>query len=202
MRVVISGAMSLLLLCLLLSGCGGKATVDVEATVQAALEATLTAQPTDTPVPPTDTAAPSNTPTPTNTSTPTPTPTATNTPTPMHTFTPTNTPTPTSTPTDTPTPTPSPPYRAKRVSSDTGVHYQVIEAETGRVTLTTWAQFSTPNDVKAGLFSSDWKTFAAAYHYGHEGGYTWIGVWSTETGGFLYSRRESGWTTSLGGVFD
>lgn len=114
-------------------------------------------------------------------------------------------------PTRTPTATPTLPldcgrfpvspdgrYRAEKVCC---WHYQVIEISTGRVVLTTHAQYS-GNDVKAGGFSADSKKFAAAYHYGHAGGYTWIGVWSTETGNFLYSKRKSGWTTSLCGVFD
>lgn len=89
-------------------------------------------------------------------------------------------------------------YKAERVSN---VHYQVVEINTGRVILTTNAQYNTPNDVKAGGFSFDSMKFAAVYHYGHEGGYTWIGVWSTETGKFLYSEKKSGWTTSLNGIF-
>jgi hypothetical protein len=93
------------------------------------------------------------------------------------------------------------PYRAGRAYNDTGTHCQVIEIATNRVVLTTWAQYTTYNTVKACGFSSDWKKFAAAYHYGHEGNYTWIGVWSTETGGFLYSKRESGWIYSVAGAF-
>lgn len=91
-------------------------------------------------------------------------------------------------------------YRAKEVSVPFYLHYQVIEISTGRVVLTTHAQYS-GNDVKAGGFSADSKKFAAAYHYGHAGGYTWIGVWSTETGNYLYSKTKSGWTKSLCGVF-
>lgn len=98
-------------------------------------------------------------------------------------------------------PPPQNPYRAGRVYSDTGIHCQVIEIATNRVVLTTWAEYTTYNDVKACGFSSDWKKFAAAYHYGHEGNYTWIGVWSTETGAFLYSKREPGWIYSVVGAF-
>lgn len=93
-------------------------------------------------------------------------------------------------------------YRAKAIGGGADVHYQVIELATGRVILTTHAEYTTPNDVKAGGFSSDSKKFAAAYHYGHAGNYTWIGVWSTETGAFLYSKTGSGWTTNLCGAFD
>lgn len=96
---------TLMLSGLLLSACGGRPTPDMDATVQAAVVATLTALPTLTPTP-----APTETPTPTPTQTGTPTPTLT--PTPTHTGTPTPTetgtptPTPTGTPTRTPTPTP------------------------------------------------------------------------------------------------
>ncbi len=88
----------LLLGALLLAACAESTpTPDVEATAQAALEATQAAQPTDTPTPaPTKTSTPTNTPIP-----PTNTPTSTNTPVP-----PTNTPAPTKTPTLTPTPAP------------------------------------------------------------------------------------------------
>jgi len=120
------------------------------------------------------------------------------------------TPSPTLTPTATATPTPdcgafpdSPDgrYRARTVSSDTGIHYQVIEIQTGKVILTTHAEYSTYNDVKAGGFSSDSRKFAAVYHYGHAGDYTWIGVWSTESGAFLDAEILAGWTTSLCGIF-
>jgi hypothetical protein len=87
------------------------------------------------------------------------------------------------------------------VSTNTGTHCQVTETATGRVTLTTWAQYSTPNAVKACQFSSDWRKLAAAYHYGHAGNYTWIGIWNTETGEFLDSRTEAGWTRDLSIVF-
>ena len=91
-------------------------------------------------------------------------------------------------------------YRVEKVFN-TGLHYRVIEISTGRVVLTTHAEYA-GNDVKAGGFSADSKKFAAAYHYGHVGGYTWIGVWSTETGNYLYFKTKSGWTTNLCGVFD
>lgn len=93
-------------------------------------------------------------------------------------------------------------YEARATEAGGDVHYQVIEVKTGRVVLTTHAEYDTPNDVKAGGFSTDSKKFAAAYHYGHEGSYTWIGVWSTETGELLSTKRKGGWTTSLAGVFN
>lgn len=94
-------------------------------------------------------------------------------------------------------------YRARTIDGGaTDVHYQVIEIKTDRVILTTNAEYRTPNDVKAGCFSPDSKRFAAAYHYGHAGNYTWIGVWSTETGEFLYSKTESGWRRDACGAFD
>jgi hypothetical protein len=93
-------------------------------------------------------------------------------------------------------------YRATKVQDGSDAHYQVTETATGRIVLTTTAQYSTANDVKAGGFSADSTMFAAAYHYEHEGRYTWIGVWSTETGEFLYSKKQAKWTTSLGLAFD
>lgn len=132
------------------------------------------------------------------TATPTRSPTLTNT----STSTSTSTPSPTFTLTPTNTSTPLPPYAKTLVSTNTGAHCQVTETETGRTILTTWAQYSTPNDVKACQFSPDWGQLAAAYHYGHAGNYTWIGVWNTETGKFLYSRTEAGWTRDLSGVFE
>lgn len=95
----------------------------------------------------------------------------------------------------------SPDGRYKAIMLDDGSGYQVVETKTDSVVLTTTAQYSTYNDVKTGGFSPDSKKFAAVYHYGHEGSYSWIGVWSTETGELLYTKRKSGYTTSLSGVF-
>jgi hypothetical protein len=51
--------------------------------------------------------------------------------------------------------------------------------------------------VKVQMFSDDSKKWAAYYHYGdrddEHSQYTWIGVWSTETGELLYSREDPGW---------
>ena len=83
------------LLILVIAACGTDAAdtnPDIDATVQAALAATQTAQPTNTTIPEiTDTPVP----TPTNTETPTPKPTDTPVPTPTNTPTATNTPSPT-----------------------------------------------------------------------------------------------------------
>ena len=85
-----------------LTACGATPTPDLEATVQAAVSATLAAQPTGALAP-----QPADTPTPTDT----PQATATSTPTPTATYTPEPTATPmdTSTPEPTATPTPVPP---------------------------------------------------------------------------------------------
>jgi len=93
-------------------------------------------------------------------------------------------------------------YKATLVRQGGSAHYHVQEIETDRLVLVTRAQYDTPNDAKAGGFSSDSAKFAAAYHYGHDGGYTWIGVWSTQDGEFLYFKVKPGYTTSLFGVFD
>lgn len=92
-------------------------------------------------------------------------------------------------------------FRAEIVGGTDGTHYRVFDEQKKAYVLTTTAQHRTQNEVKAGLFSNDSTKFAAAYHYSHEGRYTYIGVWSTE-GRFLYSRRKSGWTTDFAGVFD
>lgn len=92
-------------------------------------------------------------------------------------------------------------YQAIEVRSGNDVHYQVKEVNTDRVVLTTTAQYRTPNDVKAGMFSPDSKEFAAAYHYSHAGNYTWIGVWSLETGNVVRTERKNGWTTDIASVF-
>jgi hypothetical protein len=93
-------------------------------------------------------------------------------------------------------------FCANKSGAGNNIHYEVRETETDKVVFTTYAQYETPNDVKTRQFSSDSKKFAAAYHYSHDGSYTWIGVWSTETGEFLYSKSMEGFTTNLGGVFD
>lgn len=80
-------------------------------------------------------------------------------------------------------------------------HYQVREIATNKIIFTTFAQYSTPNDVKAGLFSPDSKQFAAAYHYGHAGKYTWIGVWSVDTGKLVHLDQKPGWIYDIKGVF-
>ena len=86
-------------------------------------------------------------------------------------------------------------YQATSVRDDEGgAHYQVTEI--GReqaVLMTTHAQYQSPNDVKACSFSADSAKFAAAYHYGHEGNYTWVGVWSLPDGKFLRPDRLKGW---------
>ncbi|MFO1432472.1 MAG: hypothetical protein U1F76_20415 [Candidatus Competibacteraceae bacterium] len=68
-----------------------------------------------------------------------------------------------------PPPSPDGKYEAVRVGSADDMHFQVKEVKTGHVVLTTHAEYPNPNNVKAGLFSSDSKEFAAAYHYSHEG---------------------------------
>ena len=84
-------------------------------------------------------------------------------------------------------------YKAEPVSQNDGLHYQVMENETGRVIFTTKAEF-TGNDVKSAKFSPDSKQFAAAYHYGHPSSYTWTGLWSTESGRFIGPQKVEGHT--------
>lgn len=92
-------------------------------------------------------------------------------------------------------------YEAVRVELENGTHYQVIEIETRRIVLITHAEYETPNNVKAGLFSSDSKRIAAAYHYAHEGNYTWIGIWNIETGNLVGTQSRTGWITNIYSVF-
>lgn len=89
-----------------------------------------------------------------------------------------------------------------------GLHYKIIESKTNRTMLTTLEQRGrTQNDVKAGRFSPDSTQFAAAFHYGHKGKYTWIGVWNIAKGirrdgikknGFVRSIPNSVFTTFTG----
>lgn len=88
-------------------------------------------------------------------------------------------------------------YQAISLGDGADIHYQVIEISTRRVLLTTRAQYKTPNDVKTGTFSADSQEFAAAYHYGHEGRYTWIGVWSVSSGQMIREEKWSGWRTDI-----
>jgi hypothetical protein len=72
-------------------------------------------------------------------------------------------------------------YMAQLVNhGDGNIDYEVIVVATGLSIFTTEAQFGTPNDIKAVAFSTDSSLFAGAYHYGQ--GYTWIGIWSTQSG--------------------
>lgn len=81
------------------------------------------------------------------------------------------------------------------------LHFQVKETKTGRIVLTTEPQYSTPNIVKAGMFSPDSKEFGAGYHYGHKGSYTWVGIWSLETGKRVRAAEQSGWIQDISFVF-
>lgn len=107
---------------------------------------------------------------------------------------------------DTPTATaflsPNKLYEATRVGSGNDIHYQLIERETNRKLLVTHAEYTTPNDVKAGVFSQDSTRFAAAYHYGHAGGYTWIGVWDIQTGALIRVEKRPGWTVDIFAIFE
>jgi len=92
-------------------------------------------------------------------------------------------------------------YEAERIGSDNNVHYQVREVASQKIMLITHAEFDTPNDVKAGTFSPESKAFAAVYHYGHEGKYSWIGIWSIESGALVRMKTRPGWTTDISSVF-
>ncbi len=71
-----------------------------------------------------------------------------------------------------------------------GLHYEIRDTNTNRTLFTTREQRGrTQNDVKAGRFSQDSTQFAAAYHYGHKGRYTWIGVWTLVNNVVLYRSQ-------------
>ena len=92
-------------------------------------------------------------------------------------------------------------YEATRVGSDRELRYVVRDVSANRTVVRTFAEFPTPNDVKAGLFSPDSKEFAAAYHYSHDGNYTWVGIWDLETGKLSRKVRLEGWIRDLSPVF-
>jgi hypothetical protein len=106
-------------------------------------------------------------------------------------------------PPDSPWPSsPNGQYRVAQVGGGKNIHYQIKEVKTGRILLTTHAQYNTPNDVKVGVFSPDLQEFAAAYHYGHDKRYTWIGIWDIQTGNFLREERQKGWSRNISWVFN
>jgi hypothetical protein len=78
--------------------------------------------------------------------------------------------------------------------------YLVREIKTQKIVFYTHPKrYSDFGGVKVWRWSNDSKKFAAYYHYGDRkdksSHYTWIGVWSTETGELLYSREDPGWIT-------
>ena len=94
-------------------------------------------------------------------------------------------------------------YEAIKVAFEKGAeNYRVMELATGRIAITTQPERKWPNDVKAGLFGPDSKRIAAAYHYGENGGYTWVGIWDIETGTLVETKKQSGWVRNLHWVFE
>jgi len=77
--------------------------------------------------------------------------------------------------------------------------YLVREIKTQKIVFYAHPQrYSDFPGVKVQMFSDDSKKYAAYYHYDGDridesSQYTWIGVWSTETGELLYSREDPGW---------
>jgi len=92
-------------------------------------------------------------------------------------------------------------YSANVVGSGNDMHFAIRERATGRLIFRTQAQYDTPNDVKAGAFSADSQYFAAAYHYGHKGDYTWVGVWQLSSGRLVHSETASGFLRDVSWVF-
>ena len=98
--------------------------------------------------------------------------------------------------------TPDSKYKAIKVGGGNNVHYQVMKVDDNSVVFNTMAEYNTQNDVKSATFSSDSKEFAAAYYYGHDGGYTWIGIWNVKTGNRVRNIKRKGWITELCFVFN
>lgn len=79
-----------------------------------------------------------------------------------------------------------------------GLHYEVRNIGTGRVIFSTREQRGrTQNDVKGGKFSANSSNFAAAYHYGHKGKYTWVGVWNVANGQKVSGTEISGFVRDI-----
>jgi LysM repeat protein len=114
---------------LLLTACGGTPTPDIEATVQVAIAATLTALPTNTPTPDVDATVGAAIAA-TQAAQPTNTPTSTFTPTPTETLTPPESPAPTDTPSPPDTPGPAATNTPEPTATPAQVVHVVQEGET------------------------------------------------------------------------
>ncbi len=61
-------------------------------------------------------------------------------------------------------------YKAEKIYEN-GVHFKIVNTETGQEVFVTKAKYPTPNDVKAGGFfkidGDNGTYFACVYHYGH-----------------------------------
>jgi len=184
------------LFCLILSACQGTPTPDVQATAQAALAATQTAQPTATPVPPTETPTPTDTPipptdTPTPTDTPVPptdTPSPTNTPAP-----PTETPTPAATATPTATSPPPPTATPDIAASPFDITWSEQMNYEGNVGESQWCQINmtyTNNTTE----SSVWPAYRP--------GFLIVNADTTPVQWYLanYYQKSQGWPTGIEGT--
>lgn len=89
-------------------------------------------------------------------------------------------------------------FRAEPIGNFPQIDYQVIDISTGEVLFRTESLENGVNDIKFGCFSSDSKKFAAVYFYGHEGTFSWAGIWDLKTGEKIQERRAKGykWDTS------
>ncbi len=93
-------------------------------------------------------------------------------------------------------------YEAVLVGSDKIQNYHIKDQTTGEIIFQTKGPYGKQNDVKAAMFSDDSQQFAAAYHFSHEGGYTWIGVWDVNTGNMIRTEKVDGYTTDISWIFD
>lgn len=88
-------------------------------------------------------------------------------------------------------------FEARRHGAGADEHYQIVEPSSNKVFMTTQAAYSTPNDVKTGVFSRDSRYVAAVYHYGHKGPETWIGVWEVRSGKRVRCEWRHDWVRMI-----
>lgn len=91
-------------------------------------------------------------------------------------------------------------FEASRVTTDTGIHFQVKEVSTGKVMLTTRARWSTWNDCKAGRFylrNPNELVYGCLYHYGDGNARSYVAAYSVATGKQLRTCWLDGWQYSI-----
>jgi len=94
--------------------------------------------------------------------------------------------------------------KLKTIRNNKDKHYEIVDLETNQVIFMTHSEYpESINNVKAGGFSCDSEKFAAIYHYSHDGGYSWIGVWDVKAAKFLSSTKiQKEYRTNLTNFFE